>query len=65
MIALLAQHAEEAGFFSEFWHIFSDPAHIFAEAGWELITGIMLYPVGKWVWEKAVQKHDKEVHGHG
>lgn len=40
------------------WNTFSDPGHVIAEAGWELITFLAGIPVGRW-W---VKRHDRKFH---
>lgn len=41
-----------------------NPAHIMLELTLELITAFILWPVGKFLWDRAVEKHDREYHDH-
>lgn len=63
MLALML--ASEGGtFLQEYFHLLTNAAHICFELTLELITGVIVYPFAKKIWEKAVIKHDKEHHGH-
>lgn len=53
---------ENISFWAEYSHLMTDTAHIAFELSWEFITGIIVYPFAKKIWEKAVIKHDEEFH---
>jgi hypothetical protein len=63
MLAFLLAN-EDGTFSQQLLHLFTNPAHVVFELGMEFITGVLVYPVGKFFWRKAVIKHDKEHHQH-
>lgn len=60
---MLAEVSEHAGFWSEYFSLLSDPAHLAFEGTLilviDVLIGIIVWPRLK-AWHK---KHDKEVHG--
>lgn len=67
MMALLAEaahHAHEASWWTEYLELLTNKAHVAFELTYEFITGVVLYPIAKWFWTRAVKRHDEEVHGH-
>lgn len=65
MIAvLLHESANNVGFWQDFLDVATDPAHLLAEASFELVTGVMLYPIARMIWKRWIKRHDLEVHGH-
>jgi hypothetical protein len=50
----------------EYLHLMTDTAHIAFELSWEVITGIIIYPIAKRFWERgkvrAVSRHDAKYH---
>ena len=49
---------------NEYLHILTDPAHLFAEATIEMISGALVYPLLKLLWRRWIRRHDEECHAH-
>jgi hypothetical protein len=67
-LLLAAAHgAESQSFWSEYVHLVTDTAHIAFEATYEIISGILIYPLAKKVWDRlgsrtVIEQHDREHH---
>lgn len=50
-------------FFAETYiEVLTSPAHMLAELTVELLTGVVLYPLGRVLVRRAVVRHDRKVH---
>lgn len=45
-----------------FLQLARDPAHIAFELVYECLSGLVVYPVARFAWRRAVKRHDREVH---
>jgi ABC-type antimicrobial peptide transport system permease subunit len=58
--------AEEAGNGASNWEAYialmQSVPHWAFEITLEIITGILIYPLAKWFWTRAVTRHDEEFH---
>lgn len=59
---ILAEAAQHLPFLKDYWQVFTDPAHLASEASFEFISGVLLYPIARWAWQRALKSHDETVH---
>lgn len=68
LLVTVVHHTEDSGpWLKEYFHLLRDPAHILLELTlmliFDVIIGLLLWPLVRSAFRAWLNKHDEEVHG--